>query len=109
MLIKEDNAPCISFTEASVDLQHGEIICLTDASVKWLQRRMEDYRSGKSDMYETVKDFINTKKFGQGFASADSLVEYMLVMEAFQGLYLSMLICKLIRTTCIELSARCLA
>jgi hypothetical protein len=28
--------PCILFTEASVDLQYGEIICLTDASVKWL-------------------------------------------------------------------------
>jgi hypothetical protein len=34
--------PCISFTKASVDLQHGEIICLTDASVKWTQRRNED-------------------------------------------------------------------
>jgi hypothetical protein len=31
MLIKEDNTPCISFTEASVYLQHGEILCLTDA------------------------------------------------------------------------------
>jgi hypothetical protein len=42
MWIKEDNTPCISFTEASVDLQHSEIICLTDASVKWTQRRNED-------------------------------------------------------------------
>jgi hypothetical protein len=42
MLIKEDNTPCISFTEASVDLQHSEIICLTDASVKWTQRRNKD-------------------------------------------------------------------
>jgi hypothetical protein len=70
---------------------------------------MEYYHSEKSDMHETIKDFINTMKFGQGFASDDSLVEYILVMEALQGLYLSMLICKPIRTTCIELSARCLA
>jgi hypothetical protein len=42
MLIKEDNTPHISFTEASFDLQHSEIICLTDASVKWTQIRNED-------------------------------------------------------------------
>jgi hypothetical protein len=42
MLIKEDNTPCISCIEASVDLQHGEIICLTDASVTWLQRHKDN-------------------------------------------------------------------
>jgi hypothetical protein len=38
---------------------------LTDASDKWLQRRTEEYRFGKSDMHETIEDFNNTKKFGQ--------------------------------------------
>jgi hypothetical protein len=52
MLIKEDNMSCISFTKASVDLQHVGIICLTDASVKWPEWSNEDYRSGKSDMHE---------------------------------------------------------
>jgi hypothetical protein len=35
MLIKENNVSCISFTEASVNLQDSEIRCLTDASVSW--------------------------------------------------------------------------
>jgi hypothetical protein len=60
MFIKEDNTPCILFTEASVDLQHSEIICLTDASVKWPQRRNEDYRSRKSDMHERKLTERNT-------------------------------------------------
>jgi hypothetical protein len=33
---------CVSCIEASVDLQHGEIICVTDASVKWLQRHKDN-------------------------------------------------------------------
>jgi hypothetical protein len=37
-VIKKDNPSCITLTEASVDLQHGEILCLTDATVKWRQR-----------------------------------------------------------------------
>jgi hypothetical protein len=48
MLIKEDNTPCISCIEASVDLQHGEIICLTDASVKWLQRHKDNIVSKRA-------------------------------------------------------------
>jgi hypothetical protein len=32
-VIKEDNPSCITLIEASFDLQHGEILCLTDATV----------------------------------------------------------------------------
>jgi hypothetical protein len=66
--------PCISFTEASVDLQHSEIICLTDASVKWPQRCNEDYCSGKSDMHERrrrgVHHCISRKSLAQSQKSA---------------------------------------
>ena len=48
--------------EASVDWQHGEILCVTDASIKWQQRRIEDYRSGKSDMNEIIEDFDDVEK-----------------------------------------------
>jgi len=42
-------------------------------SIKWLQRRTEEYRSGKNDMHETVEDFGDIEKLGQGFSSADPL------------------------------------
>jgi hypothetical protein len=35
LLIKVDDPACIALTEASVDLQHSLILCLTDAHVKW--------------------------------------------------------------------------
>jgi hypothetical protein len=54
-VIKEDNPSCITLTEASVDLQHGEISCLTDATVKWTQRYTEDYNSGESDMHARIQ------------------------------------------------------
>jgi hypothetical protein len=47
-----DNPTCIMSTRASVELQQGEILCLTDVIDKWPQRRDEDYRYGKSDMHE---------------------------------------------------------
>jgi hypothetical protein len=53
---------------ASVALQHSEIPCLTDASDKCLQRRKEEYRSGKSDMHETIKDFDGIENLGQGLS-----------------------------------------
>jgi hypothetical protein len=52
ILIKADNPTCITLTEASVELQYGEILYLTDAIDKWSQRRDEEYHSGKSDMHE---------------------------------------------------------
>ena len=42
-------------------------------SIKWLQRHTEKYRLGKNDMYETVEDFGDMDKLGQGFSSADLL------------------------------------
>ena len=44
-------------------------------SIKWLQRRTEEYRSGKNDMHENIEDFDNMEKLGQGFSSADPLEE----------------------------------
>jgi hypothetical protein len=44
-------------------------------SIKWLQKRTEQYRSGKNDMHETIEDFDDVQKLGQGFSSADPLEE----------------------------------
>jgi hypothetical protein len=52
ILIKVDNPSCITLTEASVELQYSEILCLTDAIDKSPRRCDVDYRSGKSDMHE---------------------------------------------------------
>ena len=44
-------------------------------SVKWMQRHVEEYRSGKNDMHEAIEDFDDMEKLGQGFSSADPLEE----------------------------------
>ena len=44
-------------------------------SVKWMQRRVEEYRSGKNDMHEAIEDFDDMEKLGQGFSLADPLEE----------------------------------
>ena len=44
-------------------------------NIKWLQRRTEEYRSGKNDMHEAIEDFDDMEKLGQGFSSADPLKE----------------------------------
>ena len=33
-------------------------------SIKWLQRRTEEYSSGKNDMHEAVEDFGDMDKLG---------------------------------------------
>jgi len=33
-------------------------------SIKWLQRRTEEYRFGKNNMHETVEDFGEIEKLG---------------------------------------------
>lgn len=43
--------------------------------VKWLEKRTEEYRSGKSDMKEVVDDFDEVGKLGRGFLSVDKLEE----------------------------------
>ena len=64
MLIKADNPARITLTRASVDLQHGEIRCLNDASVRWPQKRTWNYRFGKSDNHEIIDDFDDMEKLG---------------------------------------------
>jgi hypothetical protein len=46
-----------------------------DDSVKWLQKRTEEYRSKQNDMHETIEDFEDMDKLGHGFSSADPLEE----------------------------------
>jgi hypothetical protein len=42
-------------------------------NVEWLWHRMKQYRSTTSDMCESVEDFDEVEKLGQGFSSADPL------------------------------------
>ena len=44
-------------------------------SIKWLQKRTEEYRSEKNDMHETIEEFEDMDKLGHGFSSADPLEE----------------------------------
>jgi hypothetical protein len=44
-----------------------------DSSIKWLQKRTEEYRWSKNDMGEAVEDFDELGKLGQGFSSVDTL------------------------------------
>jgi ribonuclease HI len=46
-----------------------------EASLEWLQKRVQEYRSTKNDIGETVEDFDEVEKLGQGFTSADPLEE----------------------------------
>jgi hypothetical protein len=84
-VIKEDNPSCITLIEASFDLQHDEILYLTDATVKWKQRRTEDYNSGKSDTHariqrEGVRPCILKSSFAQ---HRDSVCVYCKLMLVF--------------------------
>ena len=63
MLIKSGNPACIALTKASVDLQHIEIPCLTDASIKWLHKVQESIVPARTICM----------KLGQGLSSADPL------------------------------------
>jgi hypothetical protein len=44
-------------------------------NVKWLQRRMEQYRSTMNDMCEAIEDFEEVEKLGQCLLLADPLEE----------------------------------
>jgi hypothetical protein len=46
-----------------------------EESIKWLQNRMEEYRSTKNDIGEVVDDFDKVGKLGSGFSSIDELEE----------------------------------
>jgi hypothetical protein len=44
-------------------------------NVDWLWHRTKQYRSTTNDMCETIEDFDEVEKLGQGFSSADPLEE----------------------------------
>jgi hypothetical protein len=46
-----------------------------EANLEWLQKRVQEYRSTKNDIGETIEDFDEVEKLGQGFTSTDSLEE----------------------------------
>jgi hypothetical protein len=46
-----------------------------DSSIKWLQKRTEEYRWSKNDMGVVVEDFDELGKLDQGFSSVDALDE----------------------------------
>ena len=46
-----------------------------EANLEWLQKRVQEYRSTKNDIGETIEDFDEVEKLGQGFTSADPLEE----------------------------------
>jgi hypothetical protein len=47
----------------------------TQKNVEWLRHRTEQYQSITNDMCESIEDFDEVEKFGQGFSSADPLEE----------------------------------
>jgi hypothetical protein len=44
-------------------------------NVEWLRHRTEQYQSITNDMCETIEDFDEVEKLGQGFLLADPLEE----------------------------------
>ena len=46
-----------------------------EANLEWLQKRVQEYRSTKNDIGETIEDFDEVEKLGQGFTSANPLEE----------------------------------
>jgi hypothetical protein len=46
-----------------------------DANLECLQQRREHYQAHKNDMCESIKDFDDLSKLGQGFTSVDPLEE----------------------------------
>nr|AAQ56390.1 putative gag-pol precursor [Oryza sativa Japonica Group] len=51
------------------------IVDVQEANLEWLQKRVQEYRSTKNDIGETIEDFDEVEKLGQGFTSADPLEE----------------------------------
>nr|AAX96785.1 retrotransposon protein, putative, unclassified [Oryza sativa Japonica Group]ABA92547.1 retrotransposon protein, putative, unclassified [Oryza sativa Japonica Group] len=51
------------------------IVDVQEANLEWLQKRVQEYRSTKNDIGETIEDFDEVEKLGQGFTSADPLKE----------------------------------
>nr|ABA97489.1 retrotransposon protein, putative, unclassified [Oryza sativa Japonica Group] len=51
------------------------IVDVQEANLEWLQKRVQEYRSTKDDIGETVEDFDEVEKLGKWFTSADPLEE----------------------------------
>jgi hypothetical protein len=47
----------------------------TQKIVEWLRHRTEQYQSITNNMCDTIEDFDEVEKLGQGFSSADPLEE----------------------------------
>ena len=46
-----------------------------DPNDLWLQKRLEEYRANRNDMYESIEELDDMDKLRQGFKSADPLEE----------------------------------
>nr|AAT73645.1 hypothetical protein [Oryza sativa Japonica Group] len=46
-----------------------------EASLEWLQKRVQEYRSTKNDIGKTTEDFAEVENLGKGFTSADPFEE----------------------------------
>ncbi len=46
-----------------------------EASLEWLQKRVQEYRSTKHNIGKTTEDFAEVENLGKGFTSADRLEE----------------------------------
>ena len=46
-----------------------------DPNDLWLQKRLEEYRANRNDMYESIEELDDMDKLGQGFKSANPLKE----------------------------------
>nr|ABA97752.2 retrotransposon protein, putative, unclassified [Oryza sativa Japonica Group] len=55
------------------------IVDVQGANLEWLQKRVQEYRSTKNDIGETIEDFDEVEKLGQGFTSADPLEEVKII------------------------------
>jgi hypothetical protein len=47
----------------------------TQKNVEWLRHHTEQYQSTMNDMCETIEDFDEVEKLGQGFSSTNPLEE----------------------------------
>nr|AAM74403.1 Putative retroelement [Oryza sativa Japonica Group] len=79
-IVQADTSAEVAMADATFEWRHGNIQCLSGrdlskANLEWLQKRVQEYRSTKNDIGETVEDFDEVKKLGKGFTSADPLEE----------------------------------
>nr|ABA97439.1 retrotransposon protein, putative, unclassified [Oryza sativa Japonica Group] len=51
------------------------IVDVKEANLELLQKRVQEYRSTKNDIGETIEDFDEVEKLGKGFTSANPLEE----------------------------------